>query len=70
MTESQKKAAMSALDATVALVQGRYLEAAQHFVEGAVELVPADVARRLLTEIEVRRANAVAVELENQKFGS
>lgn len=69
MTEDQKKAAMSALEATIAMAQGRHLDAAQHLVTGALELVTPDVARQLLTDIEVRRANAYAVELEREKFG-
>lgn len=69
MTDDQKKAAMSALEATIAMAQGRHVDAARHLAEGALELVTPDVARQLINDAAVKRSNEFAVELERKKFG-
>lgn len=68
--EEVLKAASYAAQAVMAAHDGRYVDAARHAIDAALELVPADEAKGLLDAAAVRRANAVADAAEAAKFGS
>jgi len=69
MTESQKSAAGHALEGAFAVADGKYIDAARHFAEAALDLVPTTVFRQIIDDAAARRANAIALEAENAKFG-
>jgi hypothetical protein len=64
------RAAASAAQSVMAAHDGRYVDAARHAIDAALELVPADEARELLDAAQIRRANAIADAAEAAKFGA
>lgn len=64
------KAAASAAQSVMAAQDGRYVDAARHAIDAALELVPAEEAQKLLDEAAIRRANLAADFAEAAKFGS
>lgn len=61
--------AASAAQAVLAAKDGQPIEAARHALAAALELVPRDVAEKLLTDVAIERANAIADLREREKFG-
>jgi hypothetical protein len=68
--EEALRAAASAAQSVMAAHDGRYVDAARHAIDAALELVPADEAAKLLDEAAIRRANAIADAVEAAKFGN
>jgi hypothetical protein len=62
-------AVANAAQAVIAVHDGRPIDAARHAIAAALDLVPKDVAEKLLTEEAIRRANAIADLMERAKFG-
>ena len=69
MNENQKKAAREAAEAGIAAASGDYADAVMHFVEGALSLWTPDAVRKVVDDATVRRANALADAIENERFG-
>jgi hypothetical protein len=67
--EEALRAAASAAQSVMAAHDGRYVDAARHAIDAALELVPADEAAKLLDEAAIRRANRTADLAERLKFG-
>lgn len=66
--EEGLKAAADTAQAVMAIREGRYVDAARHAIDAALELVPAHEAAKLLDEAAIRRANAIADAAEFKKF--
>lgn len=69
MNEAQKKAAQHAFDAAIAAAQGQHFDALRELVEGALELYPGEVVKKVVDDATVRRANALADAIEDARFG-
>ena len=63
------EAMFQAAQSIIAAKRGDYLEAAGHAANAALELVPAEDARKILDEAIFRRVNAEAEAAEKLKFG-
>ncbi len=69
MTPAVKSAIANAIDGAVKAASGDYVGAADSFVRGGLDLVPWTVLQQRITDEQARRENAIAVDMENDKFG-
>ena len=67
--EEALRAAAAAAQSVMAAHDGRYVDAARHAIDAALELVPHEEAAKLLDEAAIRRANLAADVAEQAKFG-
>ncbi len=63
-----KSAAAKALEALISGVEGDALGAAAHVADALLELVPAAVARTVVDQAAIRRANRIADIHEADRF--
>lgn len=65
-----KSAAGKALEALLAGADGDALGAAAHIADALLELVPSDVARTVVDQAAIRRANRIADLHSADRFGT
>ncbi len=64
------RAAASAAQAVVSAIDRRPLESARHAVDAALALLSREEVAQLLTQQAIVRQNAIADQLEREKFGT
>lgn len=67
--EKYAGAAMHALDAIEAFARGDHLGGVRSLIEGALDVYPAEAVKRVVDDATVRRANALADAIEDERFG-
>ena len=70
MNAEYMRAAGKAARAVLAALDGKPIEAVRYAVDAALDLVPVDDLRQMLTDEAVRRQNAIADIAEEAKFGT
>ena len=67
--ETALKVAAKTAEGVLAARDGDPLSAAAHLIGAAMELVTPDVARQMVNDEQVRKANAAADEIRVERFG-